>query len=466
MRILNLLLLFLTAEAKRQKRGRLKGGTKVNSASKYPSYVSILGYGRSHFCGGTILDEYTILSAAHCAPKIEKDKILYGTNKRGDKNDKNQDRFKIGIKSQNAIGSELPNHLWEKDVIVIKLKEPMKLGPTAKKVELGTYNEFIQHVLLAKKKCTVIGNGRTDVHRKYSDTLKEGKTQLAVHTSYDWHQCGPFKADATNCMLFLNTDNALIAQGDSGGPIFCDVNGRMKQFGVASWSMTDKKSKDVNDSSFAYATTFTPEIHRHLKKWNPNNHVPADFRGMDDVMQRYKTNPGSIKSAPGGGGSSRQSGTSKNYGTSQNYGSSQQSRSQQRFGSSQQTGRYQQTAKNHHAQQKPKRRCSYCPKKYGSQSNYGNTQQRSSFGNHQGGSQSYQPQQAHKTQYSGSSSKGYGTSRNYGSSQQSRPSNKWGSSHQTGSSQGQSSFSSNNKYNQQQNKYQQQRGGYQNKAFG
>ena len=42
MRLLNLLLLFLTAEAKRQKRGRLKGGTKVNSATKYPSYVAFV----------------------------------------------------------------------------------------------------------------------------------------------------------------------------------------------------------------------------------------------------------------------------------------------------------------------------------------------------------------------------------------------------------------------------------------
>jgi hypothetical protein len=74
-----------------------------------------------------------------------------------------------------------------------------------------------------------------------------------------------------------------------------------------------------------------------LQKWNPNNRVPADFPGTNELLKQYKSNPGSIKMAPGGPAPSRQSGSS------QNYGSSQQSRSPSRYGSPSKYGSSRQT---------------------------------------------------------------------------------------------------------------------------
>jgi len=340
MRLLNVLLLFLTGEiclAKRQKRGRLKGGTKVNSATKYPSYVAFVKSSGFPFCGGTILDEYTVLTASHCEPTTS-ETILYGTNKRAGK-DSGQG-VKVGIKSVELLGKETGSGgSWENDVAIIKLQEPIKLGATAKKVELGTYNEFIKHVLLAKKKCTVIGNGRTDITGQYSDTLKEGKVQLSVHAGgFDCAALGVNK----NCIVWANSDKVLVGNGDSGGPLYCDVNGRMKQFGIASWG-TNGKSTDKG-GFMGYATTFSPDNQRKLQKWNPNNRVPADFRGTNDLIRRYKKNPGSIKEAPGGSGSSRQSGSSQSSGSSQQSHSPSRYGSSQQYGSSRQTRRYQQPA--------------------------------------------------------------------------------------------------------------------------
>ena len=50
MKFLILLHIFLAAEAARKKRGRLKGGTKVQSATKYPSYVALVKASGWHFC--------------------------------------------------------------------------------------------------------------------------------------------------------------------------------------------------------------------------------------------------------------------------------------------------------------------------------------------------------------------------------------------------------------------------------
>ena len=50
MNILKLLaVFFVVADAKRKKRGRVKGGSKVTSDTKYPSFVSIVTQNGGHF---------------------------------------------------------------------------------------------------------------------------------------------------------------------------------------------------------------------------------------------------------------------------------------------------------------------------------------------------------------------------------------------------------------------------------
>ena len=54
--------------------GRVVGGTDVKSTHEFPEYVSLRSFsGGGAFCGGTILDETHILTAAHCTdPKYIK----------------------------------------------------------------------------------------------------------------------------------------------------------------------------------------------------------------------------------------------------------------------------------------------------------------------------------------------------------------------------------------------------------
>ena len=194
--------------------------------------------------------------------------------------------------------------------------------------------------------------------------MKEGKTALVVHTpDLAGYDCALFKI-SKNCILWANSDRVLPAPGDSGGPIYCDVNGRMKQFGVASFA-APMKSTDVNKSYYGYNPVFTPDAQRHLQKWNPNNRVPADFPGTNELLKQYKSNPGSIKMAPGGPAPSQQSGSS------QNYGSSQQSRSPSRYGSSQQYGSSRQSGSSQQSRS---------PSRYGSPSKYGSSRQTGSSG--------------------------------------------------------------------------------------
>ena len=125
-------LFFLLAEreacGKRAKRGRVKGGSKVRDNTKYPSFVSIVTRNGAHYCGGVILDETTVLSAAHC--QIEKGhKIAYGTIKRSDRIDSSIKY--AGVRSVNNIGrmNSRGNSLWDQDYRLETVLYKAKLYP-------------------------------------------------------------------------------------------------------------------------------------------------------------------------------------------------------------------------------------------------------------------------------------------------------------------------------------------------
>ena len=65
---------------------RIVGGAAAPSAIQWQVSLRYCESGGCHFCGGTILDSKTILSAAHCTGNIGSDLsgkyIMAGSNKR------------------------------------------------------------------------------------------------------------------------------------------------------------------------------------------------------------------------------------------------------------------------------------------------------------------------------------------------------------------------------------------------
>jgi len=172
--------------------------------------------------------------------------------------------------------------------------------------------------------------------------VKEAQVMLSVNTAEQvGTECGMFIADPNYCLSFANSDGAIVGSGDSGGPLYCKVNGKNKQFGVASFGSTTK-SHERKKGFMGFVPVFGPEVNKHLGQWNPRNKPPANFPGFDAFIKSFKTarelpayakTAGSSSSSSSTPSSSRtgSSGSSSriNYGSRSSPSTRQASRTQQ-----------------------------------------------------------------------------------------------------------------------------------------
>ncbi|XP_074041228.1 trypsin-2 isoform X1 [Leptinotarsa decemlineata] len=106
-------------------------------------------------CGGSILDEYTILTAAHCVIDLEPPYyfILYGNTNVNLGN-------KIQVSRMIYHEKFIYQPPWTYDIAIIKLTEPISFGETAQPVKLPKPHESTP----ANKIASLAGWGINDIH--------------------------------------------------------------------------------------------------------------------------------------------------------------------------------------------------------------------------------------------------------------------------------------------------------------
>ncbi|KAG5320978.1 CTR1 protein, partial [Acromyrmex heyeri] len=129
-------------------------GGKNAKIGEFPYQVS-LKYNDIHRCGGSIIDNYNILTAARCVDDIENSvdnlKVHTGTiwlNVPGAVYD---------IESV-SVNSKYDNKLLINDVALVHLKNPIRYNRLVQPINLATSDEGLE-----SKSCTLIGWGTTSV---------------------------------------------------------------------------------------------------------------------------------------------------------------------------------------------------------------------------------------------------------------------------------------------------------------
>ncbi|XP_011871418.1 PREDICTED: chymotrypsin-1-like [Vollenhovia emeryi] len=195
-------------------------GGQAAALGEFPHQVS-LRYQGSHVCGGSIIGQYKILTAAHCVDfvkSVSSLKIATGTIQVNGGQLHNV--AKITIHPQ-YLGTR--ETAWNNDIAVITLSAPIQYNQYQAPIALTSTNPS------AGQQCTLSGWGKISTNGPLANTLlKMNQAVISLSQCAQAHYVMPLTASH---LCTLNRFGIGACQGDSGGPLIS--NG--VQIGVTSW---------------------------------------------------------------------------------------------------------------------------------------------------------------------------------------------------------------------------------------
>ncbi|XP_077267756.1 chymotrypsin-1-like [Temnothorax americanus] len=223
------------------------GGSEA-PPGKFPYQVSLRKNER-HFCGGSIINQYTILTAAHCITGFRTSNALRSLTVHAGTNLLNESGS-VYIVKQAIPHSNFDFIESSNDIGVLILTTPIE------------YTQYIQPIPLATSdvapegtSCTLSGWGRTSFNGRNPNNLQE--IELSVHSQAKCRQAWLRNMNVLSshiCTLTRAGEGA--CHGDSGGPLVA----RGVQIGVVSFGIPCARgSPDV----FTRVSSFTTWIRRN-----------------------------------------------------------------------------------------------------------------------------------------------------------------------------------------------------------
>ncbi|MGH0134140.1 UNVERIFIED_CONTAM: hypothetical protein FKN15_016649 [Acipenser sinensis] len=176
------------------------------------SYMASIQMNGEHTCGGFLVKNNFVMTAAHCNVSGKGLTVVLGSHNLNEVQD--SQRFSVASIARHNKYSRKP---LQNDIMLLKLKTPVKLN---KKMKLATLPKK-EKLLKKGTKCIVAGWGATKTEKQSTTNL-----QVVDVTVVDKEECKNIwnKIEITANMICAGgykTDKGT-CQGDSGGPLMCN----------------------------------------------------------------------------------------------------------------------------------------------------------------------------------------------------------------------------------------------------
>ena len=238
---------------------RIVGGATATSAIPWQVSLRQCQHGACHFCGGTVLDSKTILTAAHC--KVQTSHyIMVGKVSR--------------LEGQNVQVSKVinPNPNWnentmDNDIMILKLSTPLTLGSDVQAICLpsATFEPSVGSTCFTSGWGTTKENGELPTNLQYVGVpvVSQSSCNSAYNNGITANMiCAGFAAGGKDS-----------CQGDSGGPFVCIENGKPVITGVVSFGVGCARPKFPG--VYARVTKYLTWIKANMETTTPAPPPPA-----------------------------------------------------------------------------------------------------------------------------------------------------------------------------------------------
>ncbi|XP_065270552.1 mast cell protease 3-like [Emys orbicularis] len=228
--------------------GEIIGGQEAQPHSRpYMAYLDIQRGNNSLLCGGFLVSENFVLTAAHC--KGDKITVKLGAHNIRE-HEESQQVILVGHQYLHLDYGKEPHN---NDIMLLKLAKRAKLNRWVKTINLPHTKKKVK----PGRKCSVAGWGRTVAQNNL--TLATTLQEVDVEVLKD-DKCMYRHYNASTMMCVGDPEKGKdSAMGDSGGPLVC---GKTAQ-GIVSWGTY------IPPGVYTRLSTFIPWIRATMRRLQP-----------------------------------------------------------------------------------------------------------------------------------------------------------------------------------------------------